>query len=280
MGLPYAEPLGFLTIRFAIAAFILVTIIFCIPHLRKGSLTLVECGHAAVVGILIQAVYLGGVFSAISIGISAGLSALIVGLQPLLTVILATLWLREKLTVMKVGGILLGLLGISLVITERGNLDGSVSIEGLLMCVTSLLGITIGSLYQKRYCANIKMLPAVAVQYSASVIVLLPLALTTETLKFDWQPTFILSLAWLVLVLSLGAVFMLMWLIGQGEAGRVATLFYLVPPVVALEAWILFDEELSLLLVAGILLCIVGVALVMRSPVSTSDKVSTSSSSR
>ena len=277
MGLPYAEPLGFLTIRFAIAAFILVAIIFSFPRLRRGSLTLVEYGHAAVVGILIQAVYLGGVFSAISIGISAGLSALIVGLQPLLTVILATFWLREKITVMKVGGILLGLLGISLVITERGNLDGSVSIEGLLMCVTALLGITIGSLYQKRYCAKIKMLPAVAVQYSASVIVLLPVAFATETLQFDWQPTFILSLAWLVLVLSLGAVFMLMWLIGQGEAGRVATLFYLVPPVVALEAWILFEEELSLILIVGILLCIAGVALVMRSPASAANNTSSNS---
>jgi len=216
--------------------------------LRRGSITLAECGHAAVVGILIQAVYLGGVFSAISIGISAGLSALIVGLQPLLTVILATFWLREKITVMKVGGILLGLLGISLVISERGNLE-------------------------------IKMLPAVAVQYSASVIVLLPLALATETLQFDWQPTFILSLAWLVLVLSLGAVFMLMWLIGQGEAGRVATLFYLVPPVVALEAWILFAEGLSLVLIAGILLCITGVALVMRSPVNSATNTNSKSTS-
>ncbi len=279
MGLPYAEPLGFLTIRFALAAVVLMVLIFCIPRLRRGSITLAECGHAAVVGILIQAVYLGGVFSAISIGISAGLSALIVGLQPLLTVILATFWLREKITVMKVGGILLGLLGISLVISERGNLDGSVSVTGLLLCVASLLGITIGSLYQKRYCAKIKMLPAVAVQYSASVIVLLPLALATETLQFDWQPTFILSLAWLVLVLSLGAVFMLMWLIGQGEAGRVATLFYLVPPVVALEAWILFAEGLSLVLIAGILLCITGVALVMRSPVNSATNTNSKSTS-
>ena len=275
MGLPYAEPLGFLAFRFAIAALILGILMFSIPGIRPDSLTLAECGHSAVVGILIQAVYLGGVFSAISIGISAGLSALIVGLQPLLTVILATIWLRERITVIKMVGIFLGLLGLILVITERGNLDGSLSIQGLLLCVAALLGITVGSLYQKRFCTEVSMLPAVAIQYIASVIVLLPLALATETLQFDWTPTFIVSLTWLILVLSLGAVFMLLWLIRQGEAGTVATLFYLVPPVVALEAWILFEEKLSLLLFTGILLCIAGVALVMRSPVNSSTSTST-----
>ena len=150
-----------------------------------------------------------------------------------------------------------------LVIVERGNLDGTLSSTGILLSLAALLGITIGSLYQKRFCTHIPMIPSLACQFLASSLFLLPLALHFETLKFDWQWTFIGALAWLVLALSLGAVFLLMWLIRQGEAGRVATLFYLVPPVVAIQALYLFDEQLSVLLVVGTLTCICGVAMVL-----------------
>lgn len=263
MGLPYAEPLGFLSVRFGIAAIILLIIQLLLSKSRRKPISPVEIFHSAVAGVLLQAVYLGGVFSSIALGIGAGLSALIVGLQPLITVVLASLWLKESLSLQKISGIILGLAGVALVITERGQLDGELSILGLLLCVGSLLGITVGAVYQKRFCVNTPLLPSVTVQYVASVAVLLPLAMMTETLQFDWQPRFIFSLAWLIFALSLGAVFILMWLIRRGEAGRVATLFYLVPPVVAIEAWVLFDESVSAMLIAGTGLCIAGVAAVM-----------------
>ena len=135
--------------------------------------------------------------------------------------------------------------------------------------MAGLLGITVGSLYQKRYCTETPLIASVAIQFFASSLALLPFAIVSETLQFDWQWTFIGALAWLVIMLSLGAVFLLMWLIKRGEAGRVATLFYLVPPVVAVQALFLFGEKLSLLLIAGSVMCIGGVAMVMLSPAAT-----------
>ncbi len=265
LGLPYAEPLSFLALRFSIAAILLVLLISFIRANGKNgwALSWKDVGHSAIAGVLLQAIYLGGVFSSIALGTSAGLSALIVGLQPLLTVVIANLWLKESITVKKLSGIMLGLAGVTLVIVERGHLDGTVTSVGLLLCVASLLAITIGSVYQKRFCSGIPLLPSVTIQYIASVVFLLPLALRFETLQFNWAPVFIFTLVWLVLVLSLGAVFILMWLIQQGEAGRVATLFYLVPPVVALEAWVLFDEKFSVSILVGTVMCIAGVAVVM-----------------
>ena len=249
--------------RFAMAAGVLMLLMLCFRKLRPRRITLMEATHSAVVGLLLQAVYLGGVFSSISLGIGAGLSALIVGLQPLLTVVLAAFWLREALSGRKLAGILLGLVGVVLVIGERGNLDGTLSTEGIFLSVAALFGITLGTLYQKRFCTEIPVIAGLTAQFSASSLALLPLAYQFESLRFDWQWTFIGALAWLVFGLSLGAVFLLMWLIKRGEAGRVATLFYLVPPVVAIQALYLFDEQLSLWLVAGTILCIGGVAIVL-----------------
>ena len=203
IGLAHAEPLGFLSLRFGIAAGILLLLVFTIKGLRPRRLTLTEIAHSAVVGLLLQAIYLGGVFSSISLGIGAGLSALIVGLQPLLTVILASLWLRESLSGRKIAGIALGLFGVLLVIVERGNLDGVLSGTGIIFSVAGLLGITVGSLYQKRYCTETPLIASVAIQFFASSLALLPFAIVSETLQFDWQWTFIGALAWLVIMLSL-----------------------------------------------------------------------------
>ncbi len=266
LGLAYAEPLGFLSMRFAFAAGILLLVLLLFRKLRTRRLAITEIAHSAVVGILLQSIYLGGVFSSISMGIGAGLSALIVGLQPLLTVILASLWLRESLSGRKITGIALGLAGVLLVIVERGNLDGVLSVTGILFSVAALLGITLGSLYQKRFCTETPLIASLTIQFIASSLALLPFALLFESLQFDWQWQFIGSLAWLVIMLSLGAVFLFMWLIRRGEAGRVAALFYLVPPVVAIQALFLFDEKLSILLIGGTVMCIGGVAMVLLAP--------------
>lgn len=262
LGIPYAEPLTFLLLRFSIASALLFALVPILkePLIRHSK----QLAHAAVVGVLLHGFYLGGVFSAIDRGVDAGFSALVVGLQPLFTVLLAAIWLKESITGRKFLGIMLGLLGVLVVVFDRGlSVQGLDSI-GFALCLFALFGITIATLYQKRFCADIPMVSGAAVQYLAVSVLLLPLSLLLEEGSIQWAPTFLFALGWLVIVLSLGAVLLLMYLLRQGEAGNVASLFYLVPPIVAVEAWLLFDEQLSAVAVFGFALCAVGVALVVR----------------
>ncbi|MEM7257421.1 MAG: DMT family transporter [Pseudomonadota bacterium] len=263
-GLPYAEPFTFLFVRMAIAASLLFTIALFlrVPWPEK----LLDYGHVSVVGILIHGVYLGGVFYAISIGIDAGLSALIVSLQPLVTVILAAWWLSESVTGLKIAGIVAGLIGVLMVVFDGGLTFKHTVPAGLLACVFSLLAISVGTVYQKRFCSNIALLPAVCIQFTANTVFLLIPAYHLETMQIAWAGDFIFALSWLILALSLGAVLLLMWLIQRGNAGEVASLFYLVPPFAALEAWLLFNETLSGVALVGMAFCVVGVALVVRTP--------------
>jgi len=196
--------------------------------------------------------------------ILAGFSALIVGLQPLVTVLLASVWLNESITAQKLSGLAAGLLGVVLVLLDRGIGIQGIDVIGWFFCFFALMGITLGTLYQKRYCASIPLVSGAAVQYVAVSLALFPLTFMFESRSLEWTPTFIFALGWLVLVLSLGAVLLLMYLLRHGEAGQVASLFYLVPPIVALEAWLLFGEQLSALAIAGFVLCAMGVALVVQ----------------
>ena len=263
-GLPAAEPFTFLGVRMVAAVFLL-TILIPFLSVRWPSRTL-DYAHIAVVGLLIHGIYLGGVFSAIYRGVDSGLSAVIVGLQPLVTVLLSTLWLGERLGLMKMLGMLIGFVGITVIVGDRGiGIDG-IDTLGFWLCVASLIAISTGTIYQKRFCAQFDLLPGVLVQYLAAGMFYWLLAFLLEQRDIFWTPRFLFALGWLVLVLSLGAVFLLMWLIRNGEAGRVASLFYLVPPFVAVEAWLLFDESLSWVSITGILLCVTGVAIVMRTP--------------
>ena len=262
LGMETAEPASFLSIRFVLAAIALLAVAFLFPKLRTMKIEWKQIAHAAVAGVLLQAVYLGGVFAGVNQGIGAGLSSLIVGVQPVLTVVLASLWLSEKLTWSTVLGIAMGFIGVALVTTEWGQGDGVISLKGIGFCVAALFGITLGTLYQKRFCQSLDLHVNMIAQYVASVVFLLPFALVWESFAIDWTPKLLLVLVWLVFVLSIGAVFLLMWLIKVGEAGRVSTLFFLVPPVVAIEAWWLFDEPMTLTIIIGTALCILGVAIV------------------
>ena len=262
LGMETAEPASFLSIRFALAAAVLLAIASLFPALKTKKAEWRQIAHAGVAGVLLQAVYLGGVFAGVNQGIGAGLSSLIVGIQPVLTVLLASIWLSEKLTRSKFIGIVLGFAGVALVTAEWGHVDTALSITGIGFCVAALFGITLGTLYQKKYCQSLDLHINMLAQYVASSLFLLPFALTWESYSLSWTPKLIFVMAWLVFVLSIGAVFLLMWLIKVGEAGRVSTLFFLVPPVVAVEAWILFGEPLTLNVIAGTLLCILGVAIV------------------
>lgn len=265
-GLPYAEPFTFLFIRFVLTLFLLIPLISLMRISWPSSPRLWV--HIGVSGLLVHATYLGGVFYGIYLGMPAGLAALLVGLQPLLTAACAGPLLGERLSTRQWVGLLLGLVGISLVLGSKLELGSSLfegfGLGALLSVTAALLGISLGTLYQKRYCTSMPLLSGAVVQYMAAGVLLGIGALVFETREVHWSPTFILTLAWLVLILSIAAILLLMALIKKGEASRVASLFYLVPPVTALQAWWLFDERLPLLGLIGMLVAIAGVILAVR----------------
>jgi drug/metabolite transporter (DMT)-like permease len=265
-GLPYAEPFTFLFVRFVLTLALLVPLVRLLgAEWPKGARLWV---HIAVSGLLVHGAYLGGVFYGIHLGMPAGLASLLVGLQPLLTAVLAGPLLDERLSRPQWLGLGLGLAGIGLVL--GGKLDpGDTLFQGfglgaLASVTVALLGISLGTLYQKRHCTGMPLLSGTVVQYLGAGAVLGLGALLLEERHIDWTPTFLLTLGWLVLVLSISAILLLMALIKRGEASRVASLFYLVPPVTALEAWWLFDERLPPASLAGMALAIAGVVLVVR----------------
>jgi drug/metabolite transporter (DMT)-like permease len=255
-GLPHAEPFTFLLIRLALVA-TLLTLAALVGRARWPSLR--QSGHLAVAGLLVHAVYLGGVFAAIAHGLPSGMTALIVGLQPLLTAALASRLLGEQVALRQWMGLGLGLVGVGMVVWRKLSLDADPT--AFLFALAALLGITIGTLYQKRFCASSDLRTGTAVQYGVCCLALGAVALSSESMHVDWAPTFIFALGWLVLGLSVGAVFLLYLLIRQGQAAKVASLFYLTPPTTALMAWVLFDETLPPLALAGFVVVAIGVAL-------------------
>ncbi|MFT5112804.1 MAG: drug/metabolite transporter (DMT)-like permease [Parasphingorhabdus sp.] len=260
-GLPYIEPATFLTIRFAI-----VTVLFSLlvvflraplPSTPRAWL------HIATSGCLVHGVYLGGVFASISLGVNAGVSALIVGIQPLITAVLVGPWLGEKITSRQWAGFFVGVLGVSLVVMDSFTFESQESL-GLLLCVIALIAISIGTVYQKKFCADMDLRSGSAIQFFAATVFVSIFALIFESREINWHPQFFLALGWLCIVLSLGAVSLLMWLIRRGAASKVASLFYLVPPLVAVESWLLFDEIMQTAAIAGLCLCTAGVWLVLK----------------
>jgi drug/metabolite transporter (DMT)-like permease len=217
--------------------------------------------HTVIAGLLLHGIYLGGVFSSIHLGLEAGVSALIVGVQPLLTAALAAPLLSERVNRIQVAGLFLGLAGVSLVVWQKLHL-GSGTPLSVGLSVLALLGITLGTIYQKLHCGGVNLVSGNLIQFAATGIAMSLLALAFETGNIVWSTEFVFALAWLVLVLSLGAISLLYILIRNGAAARVASLFYLVPPVTALIAWKLFDERLSTLAITGMVIAVVGVALV------------------
>lgn len=269
-GLPYAEPYTFLSIRFACTLVLLYLLIqFMGERWPERPMLWV---HIAVAGMLVHGVYLGAVFTAIDLGMPAGVTALIVGLQPLVTAFLARAWLGERIRGRQWAGILLGFIGVVMVMGEQldltspGSLFAGFSWVAILFAFSALIGISIGTLYQKRHCTGMPLVTGTFIQYLGASVVLGMAALLFETREITWSPTFLFALLWLVLVLSIAAIMLLMTMIRRGEASRVASLFYLVPPVTAIEAWILFGERLGVLALSGIAVAVVGVALAVHQP--------------
>jgi drug/metabolite transporter (DMT)-like permease len=258
-GLPYAEPLTFLLWRFVLVASIMtaVTLLWRAPW--PGSV--IGTTHIAVSGLLMHAGYLSGVFGAIHHGVSAGEVALIAGLQPVLTAVAAGPLLGERISARQWSGFVLGLAGVALVVQHRLALRADFA--GYMLAFMALASITAGTLYQKRFCAHMDLRSGAVIQFAVSAVVVGMLAPFLETMEIRWSGEFVFALAWLVLVLSLGAITLLYLLIRCGDAARVTSLFYLVPPVTALMGFVFFDERLPLLAASGMALTVFAVALVV-----------------
>ena len=262
-GLPYADPFTFLAVRLAIASALLIALVALTRSAWPTSGSHVR--HAAVVGLLLHAGYLGGVFYAISQGFPSGVAAVVVSLQPVLTAALATRVLGESLVGLQWLGLALGVGGVVLVVAPGLASDaGSLPAVGVLGCLVALATGTAGTLYQKRHGDRIPLLAGTAVQYAAAALALLVLAAATEDMTIRWTGEFVAALAWLVLALSLGAILLLLLMLRRGSAASVSSLFYLVPPATALEAYLLFGERLPPVSLAGVVLAAAGVALVLR----------------
>lgn len=260
LGALYAEPLTFLEWRYALALALLLPMI--LVGGARWPASRAQAAHIAVAGVLVHAGYLGGVWAAIALGMSAGLTALIVGLQPVLTAF-AGPWLGERVGARQWLGLVFGLFGVALVVGKRIDLAG-VSGATLGLSILALLSITAGTLYQKRFCPAFDLRTGTFVQYAAAFVVTLPFAWIFEDGRMEWGSGLVFALAWSAIVLSFGAIFLLFLLIRHGAATRVVSLFYLTPPVTALMAWLMFGESLSWLAALGMAVAVTGVALVVR----------------
>ena len=261
-GMPHAPPFKFLALRYALSiACFLLWIVFARVKWPVGR---VQWAHLAVTGILMHACYLGGVWSAVKAGMGSGLSSLIVGLQPVLT----ALWLAStgsQIVRRQWAGLVLGFIGLVLVVSRKFGQGGEANVLTLSFAIGALVGITLGTLYQKRFVKSCDVRTANAVQLGAALLVTLPLTLLEgETMR--WNQELVGAVAWSVMALTLGGSSLLYLLIQRGAAASVTSLMYLVPPVTALIAWLLFDEPITLLTIGGTLLTAFGVALVVRQP--------------
>lgn len=262
---PYADPLTFLSLRYACAGAILTLLAFTAGAVwPRGK----AAGHAAISGVLLHAIYLGGVWWAISRGLPAGISGLIAAVQPILTALLAPKLVGEKITRRHWAGIVLGFAGIVLVLWPKlASLSGEalvLALEPLLINVIAMISVTFGTFYQKKFVQTGDLRTVTTLQYLGALVVTLPLAILTEPMRIEWNTVMVLNLGWAVLALSIGAIGLLLALIRQGAVSRAATLIYLVPPAVALEAFLLFGETMSPLQVAGMVVTAIGVALAVR----------------
>ena len=261
LGLPYAEPFTFLFLRFAILSVVLTLAALAVR--APWPKTPGELARAALVGLLVHGVYLSGVFSAIFAGVPAGVAALIVGLQPVLTGIASGPMLGERVRPVQWLGLALGFLGVALVVGDKLTFEGA-SLAGVGYALVALVGITAGTLYQKKHGTHHDLRTLNAVHYIAAAVPVGLLAWAFDTQPVSWTGDFIFALGWLVVVLSIGAITLLWLLVRRGQAAKVASLFYLTPPVTAVLAWALFDETLGPVAIAGMAVAVLGVALVVR----------------
>ena len=265
---PHADPLTFLSLRFLLAALLFAAITAISraawPSSRAGWL------HAVVSGVLLHGIYLGGVWWAIAQGVPSSISGLIAALQPLLTALAAPLIVGERLSGAQRLGVVLGFAGLFVAILPRLMvLDTAglyIALVPLLVNVCAMVSVTAGTLYQKRYLQEGDLQSIASLQYVGGFAVVMPLALMIEPLRIEWNFEFALAMGWSVFGLSLASIMLLLYLIRRGQVSRAASLIYLVPPAVAIESWLLFGEALTVPMIIGTLIVVVGVWLTNRKP--------------
>ena len=256
-GLAYAEPLTYLALRM-LGVLVVLGIIVALTRPKWPGVA--GFRHSVATGLMVHGLYLGGVFVAIG-GLPAGLAALFVSLQPLLTSTIAHRWLGERVGARQWAGLALGLIGVYLVLRDKATAGEATPLAWAAISV-GLIGITIGTLYQKRFGGGIDWRPALLIQYAAAAVLFGVGAFAFETGVVHWTPDFVLALIYLIVVLSIGAVWLYYFMIRRAAATRVVSLFYLTPPVTALMAFALFGEKLAPLALLGMAVCVVGVFLV------------------
>jgi drug/metabolite transporter (DMT)-like permease len=259
-GLPYADPFVFLSIRVLIAAVLLLAL----ARLMKMP---VRIGRGAIfrsglIGFFLHACYLGGVFYSIALGLPAGVAAVVTSLQPVLVSVIAVKVLGEQLRVRQVAGLLIGLLGVVLVLGP--SLDAHIPKAAIIAILIALMGSTTATLLQKKVGSDIPLLSGTAYQYLFSGAILGLVAVATQETTINWSIRFTAAFIWLIVVLSVGAVLLLLWLLNSGSAAKVSSLFYLVPPATAIEAFFLFGEKVNTQGFLGLGITAWGVWLVMR----------------
>lgn len=257
LGVPYAEPFTFLTLRYIIVLVVLVPIaLLTRAPWPQGQ---AQLAHLTFAGLLIHALYLSGCVYALRLGLPAGIVSLIVSLQPLLTAAFAGMMLGERVLPRQWGGLALGFVGTVLVVAHKTG--SGLTFISTVPALLALVGITAGTLWQKRHCPAFDLRTSTVVQYAASLVVTAILALVTEPLEVQWTGQFVFALLWVALVLSIGAISLLNHLIRSGTAVNVASLFYTVPAVTALMAWAIFGETLTGLSLIGMVIAVLGVWL-------------------
>ena len=255
LGVPYAEPFTFLTLRYVIVLLILVPIALLTraPWPRGGA----QIMHVAIAGLLIHAVYLSGCVWSLRLGLPSGIVSLTVSMQPLFTAAFAGVVLHERVLPRQWAGLALGFLGTAMVVAHKTG--SGLTLTMMVPALAALAGITVGTLWQKRHCPTFDLRTSTVVQYAASLLVTAVLALTTETREVEWSGQFVFALLWVALVLSIGAISLLNHLIRSGTAVNVTRLFYTVPAVTALMAWAIFGETLTGLSLLGMGVAVLGV---------------------
>ncbi len=267
---PYAEPFTFLTIRYFFAALILFLIAAAFKQPLKLNKEQFKASFA--VGMLLHVIYIGGVFYAVSLGVSAGISAVIVSIQPVLVSLLAVPLLGERLRWVQVVGLFLGVIGIALLLLPKvfqGDYTATTSLTGIFICVIALLGTSGGYLVQKKLGGEIPFLSGTGAQYAISAIAFAILSFATEDQIIQWVPQFFFGLTWIVLMLSIASIVLLYGMLRTGSASKVSSLYYLVPPTAAIQAYFLFDEVIAPVGIIGMALAGLGVVLVMRQSTKT-----------
>lgn len=262
----HADALTFLALRFACAGIAVAAIAFAVgAPWPKGRRAIIDC---AIAGILLHAIYLGAVWWAVRHGLPAGVSGLIAGLQPVLTALFAPLIVGERISPLRWAGIVFGFLGIALVLQPKLVGVAPEAVQAVLVPVAvnvvGMFAVTLGSFWQKARIVSGDLRTVTAVQYIAACLFVLPFAFALEPMRIEWNPTMALVLAWSVLALSLGGIGLYLVLIRRGQVSRTATFLYLVPPAVAVEAWLLFGETLSPIQLVGMAVAVLGVVLASR----------------